>query len=438
MTTIAGTLTDFTRRFQDMHATVTAVNRGDITGASTEPIPHSCLSPLAMWAQLAMLGKAADAGPEDIVPSPAIAAQMIDAVFALPHPACVLRPTMWLNPLVDNADLSAIIDRLSALRHWVGDQPPPTEQLDTWASANTWGLIPGFPVGADNSRPFGPADDAVADVPALTSGIAFGAHGRWAMPLEIRPAGSLTQWSVDRVLRTRGPDCGLAWDPQLGFLGVTVNRCSNGLFTLSVIGDPTLRGDAVSAAAARLVRRFATGERIMLRGDELPVGDGGWWRVGSDPAHRSGWMEQQHNCAVLPAWTVGDSFDLMAYGLGYWSVLQKGLCARIGAPFDTATAGHSACARFDTDGVVAAAVNGTQIVHGGWQQALLATVAHSPTPDRPLPPGAGGTIVELEYRHPFAVVVATSSEQRGHFWQGLPLHVTWVAEATEPTTERPG
>ena len=66
----------------------------------------------------------------------------------------------------------------------------------------------------------------------------------------------------------------------------------------------------------------------------------------------------------------------------------------------------------------------------GWPIALPAERLDVVSGSAPSP--VGGTLVELEYRHPFAVVVATASEAAGHVWRGLPIHVVWVTQACEP------
>ncbi|NNG97135.1 hypothetical protein [Gordonia araii] len=427
MSTVAETLNDFAVRFQDMHATVTSNGQPPSNGST----PHMAMSPLAMWAPLALLGTSAVAADSDVQPSVAAAEKMIHAVLRQPHPACPVSAGLWIDATVANDDLAELVGQLADYGHSAGAGIPVRAQLDKWASSLTGGIVPWFPLDEEDDSFAILSGDPVRD-PALVGAVAFTSSGDWPVPLATCWAGALSEsWGIDRALQATGPDCGLAWDPSLGYVGVTVNRCGNGLFTISVIADPDVPDSDVTAAAARLARRFATGEQVLLRNVDLPSGDHGWWRV-DDSSFYDGFIEQQHNSALIPAWSAGYVYDVMQLGLGYWGVLQQSLAPRVGPDDAHASAGHAAYSGFGRTGFQAAAVTAVRIGQQGMFAALYATLLREPSDAGEQPPGVGGTLVELEYRHPFAVVVATASEFRDHFWQGLPLHVAWVSTATEP------
>ncbi|WP_157226534.1 hypothetical protein [Gordonia soli] len=438
MSVVAEALADLARRYQRMHTIMAAADEGRVAEALTAATPHVSVSPLAVWAQLALIGDAVGARSGEVAPATSDAAELVRGVLAHPHPACTVGATIWLpfRSVDDRQRLEMLADSLREQGHWAGPGMPRLEDLDAWTADHTGGAIGQFPVDLAPGLFHIPSDwetgGAEPDsTPGLVTAIAFQTGGHWPAPLEVVPAGELAApWSISHALRVSGPECGLAWDTEVGLVGVAVNRSGNGMFTVSAIADPGCREAEVTGAATRITRRFAAGERVLLRGNELPVGDGGWWRVSDSPLYRGGLMEQQHNAALLPIWQSIDVHDLMAMGLGYWNVMQESMLPQLADAFDHAVAQHVSVLRFDNLGFGAAAVAAAGAVRGGWVSALYADHITEPVDLGPLPAfDGGGTLVELDFRHPFAAVVATASEHGGSFWQGLPLHVAWVVEA---------
>lgn len=416
MTEIADALAELGARFHGVRATLAEI--GDADAAAPPVFPHAGISPLGLWAPLALLAGAAGARNGHVTPSPGRAREVLFAMMRNPHPGARLSVSLSLSREVDDERLVELLGDVVDAGQMASHGIPSPRDLARWATDRTDGQMTALPLHVD--------EDAT-----LVAGVSVAAAGRWASPLEACWAGSLGDaWSVDRVVRAGGPDCGLARDEDLGYLGVTVNRCGNGLFALSVIAAPQVSASAVTAAAGRLARRFGAGERILLPNARLPVGDHGWWRVDDNPLF-AGSVEQQHNCALIPSWVVAETYDIMTYGLGYWGVLAEALSARLGPSRGAVCAGQASQCWFGRDGFAATALTAAQISgSSGWPIALPAERLDIVSGSAPSP--VGGTLVELEYRHPFAVVVATASEAAGHVWRGLVIHVVWVTRACEP------
>lgn len=434
ITTLLG---DYAVSFHRMHTTIAASEAGDFSYPSTTPTPHYAMSPMAMWTQIALLSLATGRSPDGLSTTPEEAAQAVLDLLDRPHPSAKLAMTLWLNETLSQPAIDDICRLLIECSQWAGRGIPSTDELAAWTKASTRGYLSQFPMTEQfPDFDFTFESESFEDAHALIGGVSVLSGGRWITPSEVVPAGPLgPSWAVDRILRSTGPDCGLAWDPQLGLVGVTVNRCGNGVFTASVIADRNRSSDEVMEAALRITQRFATGAPVFLSATELDPGDGGWWRVGDDPMYAHGFVEQSYNSTLLPAWSAGCAFDVMQYGMGYWDALQEGLAEEIDSPYNYANANHDAGVSVDADGFVAFAATSATIVHSGLFGVMSAIVSGEPPPELRQPAARGGTIVELEYHHPFAVVVVSVSEGRGHIWQGAPLHVAWVSEAREPRNQ---
>ncbi|MDL9935996.1 hypothetical protein QSJ18_04505 [Gordonia sp. ABSL1-1] len=426
---IGDVLSSYAARFGRMHAALSAVIPDNPTLAPPVTQQQYAISPMAMWAQLALLGSVSEQAAPELFGDAARTREALWNVLDQPHPGCTISSMLWLGHGIDLPGIDAVADKLAERGHWTGRGIPDRFDIEHWTRQRTGGIIAEDPSGEHDPIHFQPFSAAP---PALTAAVAAVTAGTWPMPLEICPAGELgDDWPISRVLRSSGPDCGLVRDRVLGLVGLTLNRCPNGLFVASVIADPHRSPDEVNAAALRVLRRFSSGERVFLTNAQLSAGEGDWWRVGSSPLYAGGFVEQQHNSSLMPAWSTTGSYDLMTYGLDHWRTLHEGVVKRVGPPYDTALAEHTTHLEFTATGFTAAGVSGSSIVAGGLLTALLADTIPSEEPDALFTPATGGTIVELEYCHPFAVIVGTSSEASGHLWQGVPLYSAWVAEVTE-------
>ncbi|UIJ35782.1 hypothetical protein [Allobranchiibius sp. GilTou73] len=358
-------------------------------------------SPLGAWLVLALAAPAASGDLAEEIAN-ALGADVDTAhaaateLLAHPHPAVSAAAAAWR------------IDGLPGLDPWMATLPaevetggmPTQDQADSWARANTLGLIDRFPVKT--------ADFVVLLASALATRVT------WATPFETIDAAELRgPWSsaLDRVLGASGLLGHSAYITETERAGLVAvhSALADDLEVISVIADPAVAPSDVLAAAHDIALRQSRpsgGSRTVSLFD-LPLGDSALWTIIEEEASERGERIE----TLLPAWHADSRHDLLSEpGLGFASAGQAlRQLVSVQGPLE---ATQSAVARYGRRGFEAAAVP-------------LLGVAISSVPARTS--GLHRTAT-LRFGHPYAVVATALGPTPDDPWDGLPVFAAWVAD----------
>ena len=376
---------------------------------------HHVASPFGAWLLLALCAPAtsgadARALAEVLGSGTDEAAATASALLEAPHPLVAAAAAVWGRAGEGDERW------LAGLPPAVARGPVPDQHaLDQWARERTFGLIKEFPL------------QVTADVYVLLA-TALATKVSWDYPFDLVPGSELGgPWSkrLARVLRSPnrvGHSAFIAATAQAGDVAVHVGDARGGLLVASVIAAEDVPRADVLAVAHKIAIACARGEQVPRRSlPDLPTGEAPLWSVRDEPsADEIG----ERCCAVLPAWSATDSYDLSDPRLGFAAA-----AAAIGHG-DPWEARQAATASFSRTGFEAAAVS-----------AMAVRLAM-------MPRRGVLRIVRLRFGHPYAVVAVTVDEaarrasrsgqsgrsSRGSSaspagpWHGVPVFSAWVAE----------
>jgi hypothetical protein len=383
---------------------------------------HHVASGLGAWVLVALCAPLVDAAArselaEALGADPMDAAKFAAALLSQPHPLVAAGAGVWIAPAVN----STVMERWQAELPAVvttGDVPTQTA-LDAWATERTLGLIERFPV-------------TVTPKLVCLLATALATKVSWEVPFEVVEAAELapSPWATElrRVLRSplRDPRHRqyITHTERAGRVAVHLTGARGGLLVGSVIAiDETVPVADVLAAAEDIVTSEAT-EPLSVGATslfDLPLGEASIWTISEEPVEtESPDGREEVAVAVLPAWAADTTVSLDDARLGIPTVAEA-IKNALGLPDLDYDASQVAMARYSAIGFEAAAVT------------RLAFRSSRPQ----MRPGHRRTAM-LRFGHPYAVVAATSADQRVRpnaqvavDWHGLPVFSAWVAEPTE-------
>jgi len=298
--------------------------------------------------------------------------------------------------------------------------PMPTQaQADAWAREHTKGQIESMPV-------------VIGEDSRLLLATAVATDVGWQKAFSLVPAVELGgSWAsrVKRVMRRYGghPAHAVAKTKAAGFVGVSHEYGRGGLDVISVIAAPDVPPASVIAAAYDVAARIAglPSTATFVQVFDLPLTGHAWVVRERVLENFRGPGRIGKSEVTIPAWTAKTKFDdlIDTPGTGFAEIAKAALAQIAADPRgDRVCAAQAARARFDTNGFSAAALTVT----------LLLCASMSPPPRRTIE-----RTVEVRFDRPFAVVAATSTNQRGQpvgvLLRGLPAFGAWVTEPMEPS-----
>ncbi|MBT0566448.1 hypothetical protein [Williamsia sp. CHRR-6] len=366
------------------------------------PQGSRAVSPVSAWVLRETVGIPTDSG------SHAAAVTLLRQE----HPAIGLSAAIWMNSTCGVARINALADGDTVT---VSTELPHDLDIARWVSATTGGSFDALPV----------QPSAIAGTLALaaTSTLTLAS---WVTPPSVVSSRSLTStWGVQNVLRTNGAQCGLAWDPLLGVIGVVIDA-ADGVVMASVIADPEIDPVHVQAAAVRTAARFIAHEAVLLPGVPSQIRRDWWQVIDVDPD-----VDDAENTAVLPAWSVATSTELVNGELGFFEAMWTGLGGELSDDNAAADAQQWCAMSYHAHGMWGVSVSAAHVGTRVWGNAMLAALR---LPDPPPPPPTGPIVrlpVELRFTHPFAVAAVSVSQNHQSPWHLTPLLCAWVAEAVE-------
>lgn len=358
---------------------------------------HHVASPIAAWLLLALASPVTSGEArrqlEKLLGMDVGAAQTTAGdLLASRPPELHLGLAAWTRPGVE----------LDGLQSWMRSLPdsvdrgalPPTHELDAWASRHTAGLIKSLPIAGGH-----PVELAVA----------LGVRLQWLEPFKVVAAsalGSDSVWTneVRRVLSSQG----VSWQwghivdgGAAGDLGVHIVQAGWNLRAISVIAPQSVPIGTVMKLA-HLVDSLP--KRSLFA---LPP-RGPLWTITEEPVMTtSPDLQEEVVDAVLPAWSAGGFFDLLALDVGFGAVA---------ASLSDVHAVQTAVAEYSRTGFKAAALG------------HLVALGLKPQPR----PGRRRTAV-IRFSHPYAVVLVAAPSMDAHAgpWNGVPVFSAWVTQPCE-------
>jgi len=381
----------------------------------------SVFSPLGMWMLLAAATVGARGGPHERLKSVVgcsapRAQQLLDALLSDPPPALSVALALWTRGELTSDEMM----------RWVRALPPGVqvgampsqEQADAWARQNTLDLIQRFPSEVEHL------------VSCLVSAVAT--RVSWEDPFdtvdadEALPGGSPWRGQVGQMLCADHPQhAAIAQTEQAGTVAVLEALAQEGIAVICVSAAPDIPRTRVMDAAQQIAAHL--GHETQLAGESLfnlPIGEGHSWSLTerARPAWEAGQRFERITRAVLPAWSIRSSTDLLAdkrFGAGA-ALETLDTATGVAGPAD---ARQEAVARFDRYGFEAAAIT----VVGTAVSAL------APASEMGIE-----RVANLRFDHPFAAVAVGAQPRQASpaRWVGLPMFEAWVTSPVEPESGR--
>jgi hypothetical protein len=224
---------------------------------------------------------------------------------------------------------------------------------------------------------------------------------------------------------THPQEAGIVQTEQAGAVAVFEAWAQEGIAVVCVSADPDVPRARVIDAAQQIAAHV--GEDTQLTGAslfDLPIGESHSWSLTerARPAWEDGQRFERIARAVLPAWSIRSSVDLLtSERFGADAALET--LDRATGITGPAEARQEAIASFDRYGFEAAAIT------------LVGRAVSGP---RPATKMGIERVAELRFDHPFAAIAVGARPRLASTarWVGLPMFEAWVTSPVEPEPQR--